>query len=143
MQQAMVVRRMTQDDIKKILEIDQKIVGKERAPSWPQRVSSHLETYYPALCYVAEQEGRVVGFILGDIRGAEYGLPLSAWIDIMGVDPVHQRQGIGRKLVETFIEECRRTGLKTRTMLREEDRRLQGFLHSLGFQRGQLVEFVK
>jgi GNAT superfamily N-acetyltransferase len=91
---------------------------------------------------VAEVGGRVVGFILGDIRGAEYALPLSGWIDIMGVDPEYQGKGIGHRLLEAFIQGCRSRGLKARAIVREGDSQLQGFLTQMGFRRGELVEFV-
>ncbi len=140
---AIKVRRMTRDDLKGIQDIDKRIIGKERAASWPQKVTRYLEMYYPPLCHVAETGGKVVGFILGDIRGWEYALPPSGWIDIMGVDPAYQGRGIGRKLVEAFVEECRQKKMKAHIMVRGGDERLQKFLRSAGFQRGQLVELEK
>ena len=137
------IRQMTENDWEGILEIDKNITGKDRTPSWPQKVSSHLKTHSPSLSFVAEEEGRVVGFILADIRGAEYALPLAGWIDGVGVDPAYQGQGIGRKLIETCIEECHLNGIKARLMIKESDERFQKFLINLGFKRGEFVEFVK
>ncbi len=134
---------MQEEDIPAILEIDQKVVGKDRTPTWPQRASSHFRTYYPPLSYVALVGGRVVGFILGDIRGAEYALPLSGWIDIMGVDPAYQSQGIGHRLIDTFFQGCRSRGLKARAIVRDGDTRLLRFLNQMSFRRGELVEFVR
>ena len=134
---------MQEEDIPAILEIDQKVVGKDRTPTWPQRASSHFRTYYPPLSYVALVGGRVVGFILGDIRGAEYALPLSGWIDIMGVDPAYQSQGIGHRLIDTFFQGCRSRGLKARAIVRDGDTRLLHFLNQMSFRRGELVEFVR
>jgi GNAT superfamily N-acetyltransferase len=137
------IRRMHEEDIPTIVEIDRKVVGQDRTPTWPQQASSHFRTYYPPLSYVAEVGGKVVGFILGDIRGAEYALPLSGWIDIMGVDPEHHGQGIGHRLIETFMHGCRSRGIKARAIVQEGDTRLQDFLHQMGFHRGELVEFVQ
>jgi ribosomal protein S18 acetylase RimI-like enzyme len=137
------IRQMTEDDWEIISEIDGKITGKDRTPSWPQKASSHIRTFSPSLSFVAEVEDKVVGFILADIRGAEYALPLAGWIDSVGVDPEHHGQGIGRKLIETSIEECHLNGIKTRLMFRKSDERLKKFLRSLGFEQGELVEFVK
>ena len=137
------IRQMTEDDWESISEIDSKITGKDRTPSWPQKASSHLRTFSPSLSFVAEIDDKVVGFILADIRGAEYALPLAGWIDSVGVDPEYQRQGIGRKLIETSIEECHLNGIKARLMVRKSDELLQKFLFSLGFEQGELIEFVK
>ena len=142
-QQPVKIRKMLTEDVTKILEIDQKLVGKERSPSWPQRVTRYLEMYYPPLCHVAEVDGQVVGFILGDIRGWEYALAPSGWIDIMGVAPEVQGQGIGKKLIEAFVLECQQHKMKTHIMVREADARLQMFLASASFHRGGLIEFEK
>lgn len=136
-----ILRKMTAQDVAQILDIDRSILGRKRAASWPQKVTRYLEMYYPPLCHVAEIEGRVVGFILGDVRGWEYALPPGGWIDIMGVDPDYQGRGIGRRLLEAFVEECHRSGMKTHIIVREGDERLQNLLLSAGFHRGQLAEF--
>ncbi|MFC1823533.1 GNAT family N-acetyltransferase [Thermodesulfobacteriota bacterium] len=137
------IRQMTEEDWESISEIDSNITGNPRSPTWPQRASSHLKTYSAEISFVAEVEGRVVGFILAGIRGAEYSLPLAGWIDIVGVDPEYHGQGIGRTLVEACFEECHLKGIKTRLMIKESDERLIKYLTSLGFQRGEFVEFVK
>ena len=140
---AVNVRKLRAEDLSAIIELDKRVVGKDRASSWPQRVASHLKTYEPLLAHVAETEGKVIGFIIGDIRGSEYALPLGGWIDIVGVDPTYQGQGIGRKLIEAFDLECRRNRVKTRIMIRENDERILKFVRSLGFRRGQLIDFEK
>lgn len=84
-----------------------------------------------------------MGFLLGDIRGAEYGTNVSGWIDMMGVAPEYQRRGIGRRLVEAFGKECHRNAVKVRVVIREDDERLIGFWTSAGFQRGNLVSYEK
>ena len=85
----------------------------------------------------------VVGFILDDIRGAEYALPLSGWIDIMGMDPESHGQGIGHRLIETFIHGCLSRGIKARAIVQERDTWLQDFLYQMGFHQGKMVEFVR
>lgn len=137
------IRPMTDRDMPALVAIDQKITGKDRMTSWPQKVSSHFNTYYPPLCFVAEADSGVVGFIIGGVMGAEYGLPLSGWINIIGVDPEYQGRGIGRMLTRSFIEACHRRGIKARLMVRQKDERLKRMLASLGFQQGDLVDFVK
>ena len=137
------VRQVMEADWPSIFEIDRNITGNPRALSWSQKVSSHLKTYSPAISFVAEVDDRVVGFILAGIRGAEYSLPLAGWIDIVGVDPKYQGQRIGQNLVEACIEESHLKGIKTRLMINENDKRLIDYLISLGFRRGEFVEFVK
>ena len=143
MAEPIVIRRMEPSDEKYVIAIDQKIVGKERAASWQQRVFRYLERYYPPVSHIAEANGAVVGFIIGDIRGWEYGMASGAWIDIMGVDPAFQGQGVGRRLVAAFVDQCRKQGIKSiHSFMREDDTRIQHFLESAGFSRGTLVEYA-
>ena len=141
--QGLRIREMTDIDMAAMIEIDKKITGKDRISSWPQKVSSHFKTYYPPLSFVAEIEGRVVGFIIGVVMGAEYSLPLSGWINIIGVDPSYQGKGIGKMLAKSFTEACHKRGIKARLMVRQSDERLKKMLLSLGFEQGELVDFVK
>ena len=66
------IRGMAEEDLPKVKEIDRALVGPERALSWPLRVEAHWWIYRPLLNFVAEVDDKVVGFLLGDIRGAEY-----------------------------------------------------------------------
>jgi len=141
--EGVTVRMMTDADMSAIVEIDKRIVGRARVSSWPQKVSSHFKTYYPPLSFVAERDTKVIGFIIGVIMGAEYGLPLSGWINIIGVDPGYQGQGVARMLTGSFIEACRRRGIKARLMVRQNDESLKRMLASLGFRQGDLVDFVR
>lgn len=137
------IRSMMEADLGKIKDIDRALVGPGRALSWPLTVEADWWLNRPSLNFVAEMGGEVVGFLLGDIRGAEYGTNVSGWIDMMGVAPEYQRRGIGRRLVEAFGKECHRNAVKVRVVIREDDERLMGFWTSAGFQRGNLVSYEK
>ena len=141
--EGLTICNMTDNDMAAIVEIDKKIVGKDRVTSWPQKASSHFKTYYPPLSFVAEVDERVVGFIIGVVMGAEYALPLSGWINIIGVDPEYEGRGVGGMLLGSFIRACHQRGIKARLMVRQKDERLKKLLLSLGFQQGDLVDFVK
>ena len=106
------IRRMTEADLPDMRRIDKLIVGEGRAISWLLKAETQWAVYHPALSLVAEVKDRMVGFLLGDIRGAEYGTDINGWIDMIGIIPQQQGQGIGRKLVEAFCEECGRNGVK-------------------------------
>jgi ribosomal protein S18 acetylase RimI-like enzyme len=137
------IRQMTEADLPQIREIDQLIVGKERTPSWTESAEVLWFFRSPALSFVAELDSQVVGFLLGDIRGAEYGTPISGWIDLVGIHPDYQRQGIGRRLVERFYDECQRDGIRIRAIIRGDDKRITRFFTSIGFRKGKLVDFER
>ena len=87
------VRRMTDADLREVKTIDRMIAGDERAISWPLEAEIEWAVNRPALSFVAELDGKVVGFLLGDIRVSEYGTDLKGWIDMVGISPEHQRLG--------------------------------------------------
>jgi ribosomal protein S18 acetylase RimI-like enzyme len=48
---------------------------------------------------------KVVGFILGDASGWEYGVPNTVgWIDTIGVHPGYQKKGIARALLMEMVD---------------------------------------
>jgi predicted N-acetyltransferase YhbS len=137
------IRKMTEADLQKVKEIDKELVGPYRSVAWPVRVEAHWWIYRGPHSFVAEVNGEVVGFILGDIRGAEFGTGFGGWIDIMGVSPSHQSGGVGRMLVEAFCQECHEKEAKARVFVVGNDKRLVGFWNSVGFRKGKLVSYEK
>ena len=137
------IRRMVPADLPKILRIDSMLVGKKRAITWQEKVETLWFTERPALNFVAEVRDEVVGFVLGDIRGAEYGTPMCGWIDVIGVQPAWQRKGIGGRLIEAFCQWCQSNQVRTRIIIRQDDKGTQNFLVSVGFRKGELVDFER
>src|SRR5437762_4721576 len=99
------VRPMTELDIEGICRIDERITGKYRPEVWEQRAAYYLRRD-PDSSQVAEADGRVVGFMLGEVRGGEFGLEEpTGWVEFFGVDPAAREKGIGRRLIEARSEE--------------------------------------
>jgi ribosomal protein S18 acetylase RimI-like enzyme len=135
------IRDMQNKDYTRIIEIDKQNVGKNRAPSWNQKVYNYLETY-PLKRLVAEVRHEVVGFLLGDITGWEYGFAPCGWIEIIGIAPEYQRKGIGKKLIAAFVDHCRSLGIKSvHALINKNDKQLTNFLQAAFFKRGRLVDF--
>ena len=137
------IRRMTEADLQRVKVIDRELVGPYRDITWPLRIEAHWWIHRGISSFVAEIDNNVVGFILGDIRGTEYGVDVGGWIDMMGITPQYQGKGIGRSLVEAFCEECRKQGVKVRVVIVGDDKRLVDFWISVGFQKGNLVSYEK
>lgn len=137
------IRRMVPTDLPEILRIDSILVGGKRAITWQEKVETLWFTERPALNFVAEVGDKVVGFVLGDVRGAEYGTPMCGWVDVIGVHPAWQRKGIGKRLIETFCQLCQSNQVRTRIIIRQDDKRMKNFLKSLGFRKGELVDFER
>jgi GNAT superfamily N-acetyltransferase len=90
---------------------------------------------------VAEVEGGVVGFILGDASGWEYGVPESVgWIDTIGVHPDYQRKGVARALMNEMVANLKKVGVNTiYTFVNWRDWGLLQFFDRIGFVRGDMI----
>jgi ribosomal protein S18 acetylase RimI-like enzyme len=65
-------------------------------------------------------------------------------IQIFGVDPKYQRQGIASKLIQALLDKCRSKKIKlARVMIDERDSELQGFFKRLGFDRDRYIDYSK
>jgi hypothetical protein len=68
-----VIRPLSELDIESITRIDEKVGGQYRPAFWEDRVAYYLRRD-PEASRVAEIDGNVVGFMLADLKGGEFGL---------------------------------------------------------------------
>jgi ribosomal-protein-alanine N-acetyltransferase len=137
------VRPMEAMDLDAALAIDRKISGTRRAITYTDLFTGDLGGVLD-LSFVAEVDGQIAGFILA--RRAYVGEPVAevGLVQILGVDPDYQHQGIGTKLVEALIETGRAEKLKSvRIMVNERDSELQEFFAQMGFKRGKLIDYTQ
>jgi ribosomal protein S18 acetylase RimI-like enzyme len=139
------IRSLDELDISDIVAVDEKLSGRYRPEVWERQIGYYLRRD-PDASFVAEAGGRVVGFMLGEVRSGEFGLEEpTGWIEVLGVDPEHQGKAIGRRLAEAVLEHFRQRGAHAvRTLVDEEKQDdIRGFFHSLGFAPSSLRPFVK
>src|SRR5256714_14390711 len=104
------IRPVTELDIESICKIDERITGKYRPDVWEDRVIYYLRRD-PDSSQVAEAGGRVVGFMLGEVRGGEFGLEEpTGWVEFFGVDPSSREKSVGRRLIEALLGHFRSKG---------------------------------
>ena len=134
------IRPLNELDIARIVSIDERLTGVYRPEVWERRIMYYLRRD-PEASQVAELGGKVVGFMLADIRGGEFGLEEpGGWIERFGVDPDFQGRSLGRKLFEAVVEHLKQQGAKTvRTLVEKNDSDLASFLRALGFKDAPLV----
>jgi ribosomal protein S18 acetylase RimI-like enzyme len=131
------IRAMTSEDLDGIVEIDRKVLGKSRPDYWRKRIELR-NPRYPLSCLVAECENKVIGFIVGEVSGWEFGIPETiGWINTIGVDPDYQHQGVARKMSEEYIKNLKAIGVTiVYTLVNWSDWDLLKFFHAMGFTRG-------
>jgi ribosomal protein S18 acetylase RimI-like enzyme len=134
----MSIRPLTLGDLDAIVEIDRKVLGMPRQDFWMKRMELVGATRYPHSCLVAELEGKVIGFILGEVSGWEFGVPDTiGWIHTIGVDPAYQHRGVAKRLGEEFIKNVKAIGVSlVYTLVNWNDWDLLKFFRTMGFARG-------
>ncbi len=138
------VRGLDTIDIGAVVDIDEKIGGRYRPDVWDTRIAYYLRRD-PDAALVAELDGDVVGFMLGEVRSGEFGLEEpTGWIEVLGVDPDVRGKSIGRRLAGALLAHFKTRGAVTvRTLVDEEMKDIAGFFTSLGFEPAAVRPFVK
>jgi ribosomal protein S18 acetylase RimI-like enzyme len=150
------IRVLDESDLDAVVEIDRRVLGKDRRAFWKRKIA--YAGIYPRPALVAEFEGKIVGFILGYVSGWEFGVPDTVgWIDTLGVDPAYQRRGIGRALFNALIENFKRSGREETPEAKDAEKRevegvnvvytlaswsdwdLLQFYHAMGFKKGEIL----
>jgi ribosomal protein S18 acetylase RimI-like enzyme len=131
------IRPLTIGDLGAIVEIDRKVLGKARRDFWEKKIEVP-NLRYPLSGLIAEIEGKVIGFILGEVSGWEFGIPDTVgWISTIGVDPDYQHKGIARKLSQEFVKNLKAIGVGVvYTLVNWSDWDLLKFFRAMGFTRG-------
>ncbi len=134
------IRNLSKDDLEAIVAIDKQVLGENRRDYWQMKLERVVEK--PTLVsFAAELEGKVVGFILGDISGWEFGVPdTTGWLDTIGVDPSYQKKGLATMLIQELVKNMKAAGVKTiYTLVSWDDWDLLQFFRSMGFTRGDMI----
>jgi ribosomal protein S18 acetylase RimI-like enzyme len=134
------IRTLKKEDLGTIIEIDKKVLGENRKDYWERRLA-RINEPSSKISLVVEVEGRVAGFILGDVSGWEFGVPDTiGWIETIGIDPVFQKKGLATALAHELMKHLKATGVRTiYTLVSWEDWDLLQFFHTMGFTRGEMI----
>jgi ribosomal protein S18 acetylase RimI-like enzyme len=136
MAQQRKMRVMRGADLDVIVAIDAKASGQDRREYYERKVAMLLDRKHTInSSLVAELDGKVVGFIMGDIYFGEFGIPdTSATIDTLGVDPTFQNRGVASELMDQFIMNMKAAGVnKIYTLVNWDDFALERFFSSHKF----------
>lgn len=100
-----------------------------------ETAGKHIERNEPLMNLAAELDGRLAGFIMGEVRAWEFGQSeKTGWINALGVDPKHRGKGAGKKLGEALLANFRALGItRVRTLVNWYEGDLLSYFRTLGF----------
>jgi L-amino acid N-acyltransferase YncA len=136
-----VVRPVRRADLDQVIDIDATVTGLEKRKYWAavyRRYGSGQQAERQFL--VALANGRVIGFVIGEIRDWEFGSPPCGWVFAIDVDPRARLGGVGTKLLQAISDHFRRAGVgKLRTLLALDNTLIMSFFRSQGMMAGPLI----
>ena len=139
----MVIRKLKKEDANQIGEIYGAITLKPVSDDFKRVVEEHAQRDDQA-CFVAERDGKVVGFMISYILTAGFGMPKSAWIATLGVDPNFMGQGIGASLAGEIFKYYKDQGIENvYTSVRWDSTDMLSFFKTLGFDRSNFINLRK
>ncbi|WP_319404617.1 GNAT family N-acetyltransferase [uncultured Desulfosarcina sp.] len=137
------IRELEASDTDDIADIYASIVRKPVDPDFKALIEKHARTEND-ICYVAELDGRVIGFMISYILTFGFGIEKSAWIATLGVDPEFMGQGIGDRLAREIFKLYKRMGIsRVYTSVRWDSTDLLSFFKTLGFDRSKFINLKK
>ncbi len=114
-QSAINIRLMKADDFDAVVKIDGRLVETPRTEYYELKFEKLFKSkdYIPTSLVAETDDGTVVGFVMGELYMGEYGIfQEGATLDTIGVDPDHQHQGVGQRLINEFLEHLRKIGVE-------------------------------
>ena len=134
----MQIRKGTREDLPKIIEIYMKAY--EKMPEYGEKSRKEAKRYIKWLysrCkdtfYIAEEDGKIVGFVFADPEWySYYGNKYVFAIHEIVVDPKYQGRGIGTALMKKMLEEAREREVEL--WVGERNKKAQEFYKKFGFK---------
>ena len=137
------IRRLRKEDSVEISRIYAAITMKPANEDFKRVVENH-STRDNEACFVAELQGKVVGFMISYILTAGFGEAKSAWIATLGVDPHFMGQGIGASLAKEIFAFYKTEGIENvYTSVRWDSTDMLSFFKTLGFDRSNFINLRK
>ncbi len=138
------IRELRPGDLEDVVRIDALHTEAAKPAYWRQVLQDFLEpgSDKPRIGLVADQDQRLVGYLLGEVRAFESAT--SGWVFAVGVDPPHLHTGVASALLD---EACRRFGelgvRRVRTMVERDNLNLLGFFRANDFVGGTVVHLER
>jgi predicted N-acetyltransferase YhbS len=141
------IRLMRPEDFDAVVGIDEKVLKAPRPEYYEMKFEKLFKSkdYLPASLVAEDKDGKVVGFVMGEIYMGQYGIfQEAATLDTLGVDPSLQHQGIGEQLLNEFIDHLRKLGVKKiNTLVDWNDSKLIHFFSANRFSPSKTINLER
>ena len=141
------IRLMKVDDFGPVVRIDEKVFKASRSEYYKLKFETAVQSpdHLPTSLVAEEEDGTVVGFVMGELYIGEYGITeKKATLDTIGVDPYYQHKGIGEQLINEFMDHLRKIGVqKVNTLVDWNDSKLIHFFSANQFSPSKTINLER
>lgn len=108
------MRVMKPEDVDAVAAIDTLVTKQQRREYYARKIEAVVNNPHNInTSLIAELDGKIVGFIMGDLYFGEFGIPeASATIDTLGVNPAYQNRGVAHDLMDQFLTNMKAVGVQ-------------------------------
>ena len=139
----LLIREIKQEDADDLGKINASIVKRPNKINF-KRIIEEQARNSGVKSFIAELEGKVVGYMISYTLSGGFGMDKSAWIAIVGVDPKYMGMGIGKSLAEETFKFYKSKGIRNiYTSCRWDSTDMLSFFKTLGFDRSDFVNLRK
>jgi ribosomal protein S18 acetylase RimI-like enzyme len=144
------IRRAQATDIAAVVALDERVTGLAKRDYWQDIFARYGHSrrddgfFLVAESRDRDNEARVLGFILGEVRAWEFGSAPCGWVIALSVEPERRLHGVGEALFEAISTEFKKTGVrKMRTMVDHDNRLHLMFFRGEGMMAGPYIQLEK
>jgi len=135
------IRPMQADDLDEVIAIDARVTGVGKTDYWYEMFHRYgTRGGRQRFFFVAELDGAVEGFVIGEVRDWEFGEPPCGWVFGVAVRPEARLGGIGARLLESVNAAFRSVGVtKMRTLVARNNHLVLSFFRSQGMMAAPFI----
>jgi ribosomal protein S18 acetylase RimI-like enzyme len=137
------IRLMYYDDFDAVVRIDEKILKGSRLEYYKHKFERLFDTgeFLPTSLVAENEKETVIGFIMGELYIGEYGISKEgATVDTIGVDPDYRRKGVGKRLLNEFIDHLKELQVqKINTLVDNRDTQLVNYFNKNMFSPSKTI----
>jgi GNAT superfamily N-acetyltransferase len=138
-----VVRELHPGDLEDVVRIDDQHTGQPKPGYWERVLLEFMrrDDDRERVGLAAEIDGRMVGYLLGEVRAFEFGSEPCGWVFAVGVERDRLRGRVASSLLDEAGRRFKEAGVsRMRTMVRRNDVPVLSFFRANGFVGGEFVQ---
>ncbi len=142
---ALHLKIFSTEDLDGAARIDRRHTGRDRRGYLCRTLREALADSALRISLAARMDGGVAGYLMARLDYGDFGrVEPAAVIDTVGVDPMRERQGIGRALLSQLFVNLRGLGVeRVETAVAPGRADLLGFFCGAGFRPSERLSFLK